>query len=82
MKKAAVFISSNIAEGCGRGTDAQLAYFLDISMGSACELETQVVIAHRLQFLNDHEALEWIRDLHAEQKQIRSFRDKVQSGVL
>ncbi|MDO8365769.1 MAG: four helix bundle protein [Saprospiraceae bacterium] len=82
MKKAAVSISSNIAEGCGRGTDAQLTCFLDISLDSACELETQIVIAQKLQFLSDGEAMEWIRDIHSEQKQIRSFRDKVSAGLL
>ncbi|MCE7925297.1 MAG: four helix bundle protein [Haliscomenobacteraceae bacterium CHB4] len=51
MKKSEVSIPANIAEGCGRGTDAQLVHFLDISLGSACELETHVIVAERLKFL-------------------------------
>jgi four helix bundle protein len=82
MKKAAVSIPSNIAEGCGRGTDAQLAHFLDISLGSACELETQVIIAQRLKFLTETQAQEWIATLHTEQKQIRSFREKIDNRLL
>ena len=41
INRSAVSIPSNIAEGCGRGTDAQLVHFLDIAIGSNCELETQ-----------------------------------------
>lgn len=80
MKRAAVSIPSNIAEGCGRGSDAQVIHFLDISLGSSFELETQVVIANRLDFIDDGATMEWIRTIHQEQKQIRSFRDKLASG--
>ena len=41
MNRSAISIPSNIAVGCGRGTDAQLVHFLDIAIGSNCELETQ-----------------------------------------
>lgn len=82
MKKSAVSIPANIAEGCGRGTDAQLVHFLDISLGSACELETHIVIAQRLRFLEDKMAEGWVDFLHLEQKRIRSFRDKVEAGLL
>ncbi len=51
MNRAAVSIPSNIAEGCGRGTSKSLSHFLDIAMGSACELETQVYLAHDLKFI-------------------------------
>jgi len=47
MRKSAISIPSNIAEGCGRGTDPQLLHFTDISQGSAFELETQVYITQR-----------------------------------
>ena len=77
MKKAAVSIPSNIAEGCGRGTDAQLVHFLDISLGSACELETQVIIAQKLRYIPLIEADNWIEELHSEQRRIRAFRDKI-----
>lgn len=82
MKKSAVSIPANIAEGCGRGTTPQLVHFLDISLGSACELETHVVIAQNLQFLENNLAHQWISALHLEQKRIRSFCDKIESGLL
>lgn len=51
IRKAAVSVPSNIAEGCGRGTDIQLKYFLEIAIGSLCEVETQLYLAWDLDFL-------------------------------
>ena len=76
-RKSAVSIPSNIAEGCGRGTDPQLGHFLDIAQGSAFELETQLYIAIR-QHLADTVILEAIvvkvREL---QQMIDGFRDRI-----
>jgi four helix bundle protein len=52
MRRAAVSIASNIAEGCGRSGDAELARFCQIAMGSASELEYQFILARDLQFLS------------------------------
>ncbi len=48
MRRAAVSIGSNIAEGCGRSSDAQLVNFLNYASGSASELEFQARLAIRL----------------------------------
>ncbi|HET8633755.1 MAG TPA: four helix bundle protein [Gemmatimonadales bacterium] len=48
MRRAAVSIVSNIAEGAGRGTDAQLANFLRIARGSLRELECQSLLSVEL----------------------------------
>jgi four helix bundle protein len=53
IRRAAVSIPSNIAEGCGRGSDAELARFLQIAMGSSSELEYQILLAKDLGYLND-----------------------------
>lgn len=45
-------IPSNIAEGYGRGTTAEYCRFVDIAIGSLCELETQVIIAGRQKMLD------------------------------
>jgi len=51
IKRCSVSIASNIAEGSGRATKKDYAHFLSISNGSACELETQLIIAKRVGFL-------------------------------
>jgi four helix bundle protein len=48
MKRAAVSIPSNIAEGYGRDGTASFVYFLRVALGSARELETQLLLAARL----------------------------------
>ena len=50
IRKSAVSTPSNIAEGCGRGSEPQLVQFLNIAQGSSFELETQIYIAIRQKF--------------------------------
>ncbi len=53
LQRAVVSISSNIAEGAGRPTDADFAHFLDQSLGSANEVETQLLIAKNLKYITE-----------------------------
>jgi four helix bundle protein len=53
IKRAAVSIPSNIAEGSGRKNPKEFIQFLFISKGSLAEVETQLEIAHRLKYLSD-----------------------------
>jgi len=52
MKRGSVSIPSNIAEGSGRNTDKDFKNFLSISLGSGFELETQMIIANKLQLFD------------------------------
>lgn len=52
MRRCSVSIPSNIAEGCGRRSDKELIQFLYIALGSASELETQIIISYELGFLD------------------------------
>lgn len=49
--RCAVSIPSNIAEGCGRKSDKELKQFISISLGSAFELETQIIIAKDVELI-------------------------------
>ena len=53
LRRAAVSIPANIAEGAGRRSDREFAYFLSNSQGSASEVDTELLIAHRLAFLQE-----------------------------
>ena len=57
MKRAAVSVPSNIAEGYGRRTARQRYNFLENALGSLFELETQTELATRLAFLRNPEAI-------------------------
>ncbi len=52
MRRAAVSIASNVAEGCGRGTDKSFRAFVGVAIGSAFELQTQLFIVRRLELGN------------------------------
>lgn len=58
MRRAAVSIPSNIAEGSGRKGDKELVQFIAIALGSIAELETQYMIAVRLKFIEENSNLQ------------------------
>lgn len=53
LQRAVVSISSNIAEGAARSSDADFAHFLDFALGSAFEVETQLTIAKNVGYFKD-----------------------------
>ena len=55
IRRPTVSIPSNIAEGCGRNSDAELSRFLDIANGSASELETLIILCFDLEFFTNEE---------------------------
>lgn len=52
LRRSCASIPANLAEGCGRSSDAELARFMQIAMGSASELEYHLILAHDLGFLD------------------------------
>ncbi|MBU1368775.1 MAG: four helix bundle protein [Bacteroidetes bacterium] len=58
MRRAAVSIPSNIAEGSARNSNPQFLQFLNIALGSVSELETQLIIAEKLNFFQSSETIE------------------------
>jgi four helix bundle protein len=55
MRRAAVSVPSNIAEGAGRNSSKEFLQFLYFSTGSLSELETQIIIAYNLEYINNEQ---------------------------
>jgi four helix bundle protein len=70
MRRAACSIAANIAEGCGRLGDAELARFVRIAAGSAAELESHVLLARKLHFLKSEVADPLLLETERVQKQL------------
>lgn len=73
IRRAAVSVASNIAEGSSRRTEADFARFLAYSLGSAYEIETQLIIANDLGYLNTETFNKTLDKLNNLQKQINSL---------
>ncbi len=63
LRRAAISIPANIAEGAGRNSKKEFVHFLSNSQGSASELETELIIAHRLGYLDETSVSELLRQL-------------------
>ena len=77
MRRSAITIPSNIAEGSGRSSDNDFSRFLDISLGSSFELETQVIIAHELEFISQSDFNELNNAIIEEQKMITGLKKHI-----
>ena len=65
MRRSVISIPSNIAEGCGRQSGKDTLGFIDIALGSLAELETQIIICEKLQYLNNPASYELINKVYA-----------------
>ena len=53
LRRASASIGANLAEGCGRGSDADFSRHVQIAMGSACEVEYHVLLSRDLGYVDD-----------------------------
>ena len=77
IKRAVVSIPSNIAEGSSRETNKDFRKFLRTSLGSSFELETDMILAEKLQFIKADDIQIFLTSLHTEQKQINRFMSRL-----
>ncbi|WP_421874958.1 four helix bundle protein [Marinoscillum sp.] len=77
VRRAAVSIPSNFAEGCSRSSEKEFKRYLEIALGSAFEVKTQLVIASKLGFTSFNDAQELMDKLDLESKQINALRNKL-----
>lgn len=78
IRRAAVSVSSNIAEGAGRKSRADFIRFLRMAEGSANEVETHILIAQNLNFINHETAKILINEINQILKMIGGFTKKIQ----
>jgi four helix bundle protein len=77
MRRCAISIPSNIAEGSGRGSNREFRRFLNISISSAFELETQLILAFDLAFIKEKDYDRISMDIEEVQKMIYGFRKSI-----
>lgn len=77
MRRAGVSVPSNIAEGASRSTSKEFGRFLEFSMGSLFELETQAIIAYKKLFISESNYLELKDQLNSMQKRVNALRTSI-----
>jgi four helix bundle protein len=80
LRRAAVSIGANLAEGCGRQTTAEFARFVRIAMGSASELDYHLLLAHDFGYLRPNDHRELSQELTRIRKMLASLLSTLESG--
>ncbi len=80
VRRSSSSIPTNIAEGCGRGTNKEFAQFLQIAMGSAYELDYQILLARDLEYIDKKIYSELSGEITSLQKQIAALLIKVRAN--
>lgn len=73
LQRAVVSISPNIAEGAAGYSDADFAHFLDFALGSAFEVETQLLIAKNIGYMDEIQYEELISKLSSIERQLNGL---------
>lgn len=79
IRRAAASIPSNLAEGCGRDSDAELKRFLDIAHGSAAELDYHLLLASELGYLRPPDFLRISQELGEIKRMLGAFSRKLKT---
>ena len=80
LRRACASIPANIAEGCGRSGDAELARFLSIAAGSASEVEYHLLLAHDLKYLSQAEYGKLDAEVNELKRMLTAFIQKLKAN--
>jgi four helix bundle protein len=81
MRRAAVSIASNIAEGKGRSSDKELLQFLSHARGSAYELQTQIELAQMLKYLTEADEQELIQKSQSVGRMLNKLISSIRESI-
>lgn len=79
MRRCAVSIYSNIAEGCSRSSEKDFVRFIEIAIGSLFELKSQLYLSNELTFINNQLLNQISLELDKIGKHLNSLRNKIKS---
>ena len=82
MRRSVVSIPSNIAEGQGRDSTKKFIHFLAIAFGSICELETQLLLANRFNYLSETDLKAVMVILTATSKTTRGLQKSLKAKLV
>ncbi len=77
IRRTAVSIPSNIAEGCGRNTEPETARFFDIASGSASALDYQILLARELRYIDEENYKKLAHQVQEIRRMLYAFMKKV-----
>ena len=79
IRRAVSSIPTNIAEGCGRASNKDFAHFLQIAIGSAAEVEYELLLAHDLNYINEKDYQTLTEETVAVRKMIIKYQSELKS---
>lgn len=79
IRRAVSSIPTNIAEGCGRRTNAELANFLNIASGSASEVEYEILLAQEIGYITAEQCGAWTREIQELRSMLSAYMKKLKT---
>jgi four helix bundle protein len=80
MRRAAVSVSTNLAEGCGRQGDTELRRFVRISLGSLAELECELLLAADLRFVKPNTCYDLCTEVRLVRRMLQRLHQSLPSS--
>ena len=77
ISRAVISMPSKIAEGCSRSSNKEMSRFFEIAIGSAFEVETQLIAAQSIGYFNENDISMLIEKIQIFQRQTNAYRNKL-----